>query len=53
MGTGILIIQKGGIHMVNLKKVTLRKEGDVRIAKPKVSLAKHSGTKVDLTKKAK
>ena len=38
--------------MVNLKKVTLRKEGDVRIARPKVDLVKHTGKKVDITKKA-
>lgn len=37
--------------MVNLKKVELRKAGDVRIAKPKVDLVKHTGKKVNLAKR--
>lgn len=39
--------------MVNLKKVTLRKFGDVRIAKQKVDLIKHGNKKVNLKKKKK
>lgn len=39
--------------MVNLKKVNLRKFGDVRIAKQKVDLIKHGNKKVNLKKKKK
>lgn len=36
--------------MVNLKKVELIKSGDVRIAKKKVDIVKHTGNKVNLNK---
>lgn len=36
--------------MVNLKKVNLRKQGTVRLAKQKVDLVKHTGRKVNLRK---
>lgn len=36
--------------MVNLKKVNLRKENDVRTARPKVNLVKSTGRKVNLRK---
>lgn len=36
--------------MVNLKKVDLRKTGDIRVARPKVNLVKNSGRKVNLRK---
>lgn len=36
--------------MVNLKKVTLRKDGDIRLAKKKVDLTKHGSRKVNLRK---
>lgn len=41
---------KGGITMVNLKKVTLRKQDDVRLAKKRIDLVKHTGRKVNLRK---